>query len=256
MERFADFALALQLPPNPHRKLDSSHSSSASLGQEFFLGTRRSDGVVDDFASNGAEADGVNCAGCHVLNPELGHFGTDGSVTHGGEILMLKVPQLRNLYQKVGMFGLPDRPGFLPSTTREHQGNQIRGFGFLHDGAIDRLFNFLQGAVFDDGTTGCPAGLDSSHGCDLNFGSIGIPNDEVRLGLVDYLMEFDTDLAPIVGQQIGLSQVIQSQQGLDRLSLLEARAGTEFSSHFWGGYHRMRFGGSRSAKWTAASLVV
>lgn len=31
---------------------------------------------------------------------------------------------------------------------------------------------------------------------------IGIPDDRIRRGLVDYLMEFDTDLAPVVGQHV------------------------------------------------------
>ena len=234
MEKFTDFMLAVQLPPNPHRPLDLTHSASAQMGRDFFLGNRRSDGVASDFASNGPEADGVNCEGCHTLDPAQGFYGSDGTVAHGGEILMLKVPPLRNLYQKVGMFGLPDREGFLPSTTREHQGDQIRGFGFLHDGATDRLFNFLQGAVFDDGETGCPAGLDSSYGCDLNSGHIGIPNDEVRLGIVDFMMEFDSDLAPIVGQQITINENFQTADAINRIELLEMRAATTFISKVLG----------------------
>ena len=53
-------------------------------------------------------------------------FGTGGNPSHGGEVLILKVPHLRNLHQKVGMFGLPNRKYFLPSTTDAHQGDQIR----------------------------------------------------------------------------------------------------------------------------------
>ncbi len=49
------------------------------------------------------------------------------------------------------MFGLPEREGFRPSITKEFQGEQIRGFGFLHYGATDLLFNFLGGGVFDNG---------------------------------------------------------------------------------------------------------
>ena len=235
MGKFADFMLAVQLPPNPHVGLDRRHSSSAEIGRRFFDGDRRSDGLAQDAASNGPEPDGVTCAGCHVHNPAEGFYGTDGSVAHGGEVLMLKVPHFRNLYQKAGMFGLPDREFFLPSTTRDHQGDQVRGFGFLHDGATDQLFNFLQGAVFDNGEEGCPPGLDSSHGCDLNDGFLGIPDDVVRQGLVDFLMEFDSDLAPIVGQQITLSAAVQSADILARLDLLERRAATAFESKVLGG---------------------
>ena len=53
-------------------------------------------------------------------------------------------PHLRNLYQKVGMFGMPAVP-FLDAGDNGHQGDQIRGFGFLHDGSIDTVFRFLHG---------------------------------------------------------------------------------------------------------------
>lgn len=235
IDAFADFMLSVQLPPNPHRPLDSTHSASAQVGRDFFTGTRRSDGLDQDFNENGPEPDGARCATCHTLDPANGHFGADGNVAHGGEILMLKTPQLRNLYQKAGMFGLPDREQFLPSTTRDHQGDQIRGFGFLHDGATDQLFNFLGGAVFDDGESGCPPGVDASHGCELAQGQVGIPNDTVRQGLVDFLMEFDSDLPPITGQQITLSADHQSQPARSRLALLESRASAPFVSKVMGG---------------------
>ncbi len=235
MARFADFALALQLPPNPHVGLDRTHSASAAQGRQLFTGARRADGLAEDRDTNGPEKDGVNCRGCHMLDPAKGFFGTNGAVSHGGEILMLKTPHLRNLYQRVGMFGLPDRELFLPSTTRTHQGDQIRGFGFLHDGATDRLFNFLQGAVFDNGEAGCPPGVDASHGCLNNIGRIGIPDDTVRLNIVDFLMEFDTDLAPVVGQQMTLAATHRGPEVLARLNLLETRAGTAFTSATLGG---------------------
>lgn len=250
VDAFADFMLAVQLPPNPIKPLDNIHSSSAQLGDAFFDGQRRSDGLGEGFDlpnnRNGSEPDGRNCEGCHTHDPASGFFGTDGRVAHGGEVLILKVPQLRNLYQKVGMFGLPNREYFLPSSTDAHQGDQIRGFGFLHDGATDKLFNFLQGAVFDDGATTCAdlgllgsssygGALGSWFGCDFNDGmDVGIPGDTVRQGLVDYLMEFDTDLAPVVGQQVTLS----ATNGTDanpRIDLLLERAAAPFESALLGG---------------------
>ncbi|MCY3621817.1 MAG: hypothetical protein OXH68_08910 [Gammaproteobacteria bacterium] len=41
---------------------------------------------------NGAAPDGRNCAGCHLLDPAQGLFGTGGNASHGGEVLILKVP--------------------------------------------------------------------------------------------------------------------------------------------------------------------
>lgn len=238
VDLFADFMLQVQLPPNPLRPLDRSHSPSAQVGDAFFDGARRSDGVSFDFGANGPEPDGQTCEGCHTHDPSQGFFGTDGKSAHGGEILMLKVPHFRNLYQRIGMFGLPHRRGFLPSTTDAHQGDQIRGFGFLHDGATDKLFNFLQGGVFDDSESSCSdlGGLGSHFGCGFNDGAgpVGIPDDVTRQGLVDYLLEFDTDLAPVVGQQVTLSATNGAFVG-PRIELLLSRAGATFSSAVLGG---------------------
>jgi DNA-binding beta-propeller fold protein YncE len=234
MDKFADFMLSISLPPNPIRSLDNSLSNSAQLGERFFHGPRRADGVEQDTSLNGDSQDGVNCAGCHGLDPSKGFYGTRGEVAHGGEIQILKVPQLRNLYTRAGMFGLPDREGFLPSDTRNHQGPQVRGFGFLHDGATDKLLNFLKGGVFDNGEKGCPTGANESHGCQFNQGEIGIPDEATRQGLVDYMMEFDTDLAPIVGQQVTIN-ASASTAAMARLRLLESRANRLFVSKILGG---------------------
>ena len=202
----------------------------------FFDGSRRADGMAQDYAGNGPEQDGVTCEGCHTHDPSKGFYGTDGKASSGGEVLIMKPPHFRNLYTRVGMFGLPNRMGFLPSTTDTHQGDQIRGFGFLHDGATDKLFNFLQGGVFDEGQESCAqAGLPQWTGCNTNFGNIGIPSDTVRQGLVDYMMEFDSDLAPIVGQQITINTYYATNAMLNRLYLLEERAGTPFVSKVMGG---------------------
>ena len=115
--------------------------------------------------------------------------------------------------------------------------------GFLHDGATDKLFNFLQGAVFDDGATTCAdlglragnLGYYNAFGCDFNDGmDIGIPDDTVRQGLVDYLMEFDSDLAPIVGQQVTLT-ASNSAAANPRIDLLLRRAAAPFESLVLGG---------------------
>ena len=252
MDKFADFMLAVQLPPNPVRALNNSFSPSARDGHEFFMGRMpgrsRADGSATDLPQNdalfGSKPDGVACEGCHTYEPENGFYGADGSVAHGGEIQILKTPHFRNLYTRVGMFGLPDREGFLPSHTNDLSNggwepeklDQVRGFGFLHDGATDLLFNFLKGGVFDDGDTDCSnvdTGLNQNlveaHGCAFNFGNIGIPDDRIRQSLVDFLMESDSDLAPIVGQQITLNS--SSPRGdVRRVNLLVKRSKTPFQS--------------------------
>ncbi|MBO9491082.1 hypothetical protein J7384_11985 [Endozoicomonas sp. G2_1] len=234
MDKFADFMLAVATPPNPIRNLDNSLSDSAQLGANFFHGVRRSDGLAQDVDSNGTAVDGVNCEGCHGVDHAQGFYGSRGESGHGGEIQIFKIPQLRNLYTRVGMFGLPDREGFLPSHTKQHQGEQIRGFGFLHDGATDQLVNFLRGGVFDNGEQDCPPGVSASHGCQFNQGFVGIPDEATREGLVDYLMAFDNDIAPIVGQQVTLSATT-SNVVKARLDLLHERAQVPFVSKILGG---------------------
>ena len=64
---------------------------------------------------------------CHTLPT-----GTNGELTSAGLILdtqSMKIPQLRNLYEKTGF-----DDGSMQSN---------RGFGFTHDGAEDALFDFL-----------------------------------------------------------------------------------------------------------------
>ena len=68
--------------------------------------------------------------------------------TLGGHVLSLdkktqtvKVPHLRNMYQKVGMFGMPLNDAVIPGDG-VFMGDQIRGFGFLHDDSVDTLFRF------------------------------------------------------------------------------------------------------------------
>jgi hypothetical protein len=49
---------------------------------------------------------------------------------------------LRNAYQKVGMFGMPAIPT-IRANDGGFMGDQVRGFGFLHDGSIDTIERFL-----------------------------------------------------------------------------------------------------------------
>ena len=66
MQRFTDFQLQVQLPPNPIRALDNSLNASQAAGAAFYFGARRSDGIAV-----GADA-GFNCNGCHVVDSAQG----------------------------------------------------------------------------------------------------------------------------------------------------------------------------------------
>src|SRR4029079_8584694 len=122
---------------------------------------------------------------CHDLP-----LGTDGRSSIEGETQEFKVAHLRNLYQKVGMFG--------------SSGNQVPGFGFLHDGSVFTVFNFLQASVFD-------------------FGS-GTAANTMRRNVESFLLAFDTGLRPIVGQQVSVNTAtVADVTVVDRTEMLIAR---------------------------------
>ena len=201
MQKFADFALQIQLPPNPIRNLDNSLTADQQSGRNFMTGSRRSDGIA---VGGGL---GFNCVGCHTLDPAQGFFGTDGQASFENETQIVKIAHLRNMYQKVGMFGMP-AVDFFNGGDNGTTGDQIRGFGFIHDGSVDTLFRFLQATVFNDGGT---------------FNPKGFTSDTQRRQVEQFLLAFDTDLAPIIGQQITLTATTANTV-YPRIDLLLARA--------------------------------
>jgi hypothetical protein len=170
-----------------------------------------------------------------------GFFGSDGRYSFEAETQFFKVPHLRNLYQKVGMFGMDvtfnpsDTSGlasFLPAPYNSNalMGDQVRGFGFLHDGSVDTVFRFHGGSVFAQ--RGPTATLPANPG---GFPIITDPTDPakaqqellanitLRRQVEAFMLAFDSNLAPIVGQQVTLTD----RSGADawaRLDLLQARA--------------------------------
>ncbi len=187
MQAFAEFTLSITYPPNPIRALDNSLTTAEQEGRNVYFGR-----ITDVL---------FNCNGCHTLDPtvnatpdgsfsiETGFFGTDGFGTFEGEPQMFKVAHLRNAYQKVGMFGIA--PG-------SHTGPQVRGFGFLHDGSVDTIANFLSASVFDL-----------------------TPTERNRLQR--FVLAFDSNLKPIVGQQVTLSAAVNSNAANNRATLILAR---------------------------------
>ena len=129
------------------------------------------------------------CDGCHALDPSQGFFGTGGNQSFEGLTQIVKIPHLRNVYAKVGMFGTPAvRRSSAPDSG--HTGNQVRGFGFTGDGSTDTIFRFLTAAVFKPTS---------------NSGFPQTNPDATRRDVEQFLLAFDSDLAPIVGQQVTLT---------------------------------------------------
>jgi len=83
----------------------------------------------------------------------------------------------------------------------------------LHDGSIDTLLSFLSSVVF--------AGF-------RLFPALYPDPDLARRQLAAYIMAFDTNLAPIVGQQVTLTHE-NTTAATARIALLEARADTHFA---------------------------
>jgi YVTN family beta-propeller protein len=207
MEKFTDFILQVMYPPNPIRNLDNSLTPDQQAGR-------------DHFFSPGTCAQDA-CQTCHRLDPDAnaefgepfpGFFGTDGRTALGEVAQGMKIPHLRSLYQKVGMFGMAEMPQFYPRDNT-FQGDQVRGFGYFNDGAHDTLFRFTTSLGFDRATVS-PNGFDDSPG-----GS----GDVLRRQVEQFLLVFDSNLAPIVGQQVTLTPQ-NSAAAAGRLSLLLARA--------------------------------
>ncbi len=205
MQAYTDFILQVTYPPNPIRALDNSLTPDENAGKSFF---------------NGPISDSLqNCNGCHRLAPQgnesfgvekFGFFGTDGQSSFENETQHFKIPHLRNMYQKVGMFGMEQVQFFNPFDNL-FKGDQVRGFGFLHDGSVDTLFRFHHATVFNQ------SGINST----------GIPvspaGDTIRRQLEAFMMAFDSNLAPIVGQQI--TRTSANGGTVDpRIDLLEQRA--------------------------------
>jgi YVTN family beta-propeller protein len=186
MDAFTDFILEVMYPPNPIRNLDSSMTVQQLAGRNKFFSAQVSDTLF-------------NCDGCHVTDPggnsqfssvaRPGFFGSRGEYTFENEPQFLKVPHLRNMYQKVGMFGMPSI-AFVNPGDNAHKGDQVRGFGFLHDGSFDSLFRFHNATVFNSNVSN-PGGFPT-----------GVPGDPQRREMEAFMHAFPSNHEPIVGQQI------------------------------------------------------
>jgi hypothetical protein len=208
MEAFADFMLGAMYPPNPIRALDNSLTPDQQAGSDFFFNSH-----VDMVGT---------CSSCHTVDPELnsengagipGAFGTVGLYTFDLGTQVMKVPHLRNAYQKVGMFGMPDHP-FFPGDD-SFVGDQIRGFGFNHEGGVPTIFRFIGGA--SDGL-----GFDQSPETPGGFPD-GAAGEPLRRQVEQFLLAFPSNFAPVVGQQVTLNDCNGAAAG-PRISLLIARA--------------------------------
>jgi YVTN family beta-propeller protein len=181
MTAMSQFVLPLAYPPNPNQFLNRTFrdappgTPSAERGRQFFANT-----PVDG---------GRTCSFCHSISQ-----GTNGQLIDRfalQEAQDMKVPQLRNLYQKTGF---TDAPGVVNK----------RGFGFTHNGATDNLFDFL-------------------HFPGFNF-LAGSQGDEQRRDVEAYLLSFDTGMAPAVGAEVTFDGGAGDAGRVARMDTIQARA--------------------------------
>lgn len=183
MDAFARFALRLVYPPNPIANLDNSRTSVQSQGLQIY-NTTTSDTIT-------------TCNGCHVLNPAQKRFGTDGTMAIEGAGVDedMKIPHLRNAYQKVGMFAENTQEAGAPFL-----GEQIRGFGYDNSGASGSVSLFLSAPVFT-------------------------LSAQQRAQVEQLVLAFPADMNPIVGQQVTVTPANATRTDVrGRLNLLVQRA--------------------------------
>ena len=182
MAALSDFVMTLTYPPNPYEPLDRSvrdappGTPSPKRGRDFFLFNLS----TDEFG---------RCSNCHALPT-----GDNNTVVSRLTLLDsqdMKVPHLRNLYTKTGF---TDAPG----------AENKKGFGYMHDGAVDNVFDFLKFPGFD-------------------FGADPIA-DARRRDVEAFLLAFDTGMAPAVGGQITFDGAHDAPDARTRLDTLAAQA--------------------------------
>lgn len=194
MQKFTDFILEVTYPPNPIRALDDSPTQDEATGHFLF--------------TNGSPDTTGKCLACHPLVPHAGFFGGNGFSADQFGPREFKSPHLRNLYQKVGMFGMARTPRLPANGDYAHEGPQIRGFGFFHDGSIDTVFRFMDINVF------------------FTF-------DDQQRDLEAFMLAFPSDLPPMVGQQI--TKTASSGAAVDaRIDQMLAAASTPYPSEILG----------------------
>lgn len=188
MQEFEAFLATLTFGPNPFRNFSNTLPDDLELTGHFTTGRFGPAGepLPNGDAVNGLSRyrsgllDGVNCVTCHTLPTGVGTnlrlvgasfqpfpIGPNGEMHHavvsvdGSTNVTIKIPQLRNMYEKVGL--------------EMTQTSNAAGFGFLHDGSVDSLARFVSEPVFslnsDQDVADLVAFMLSFAGSDLPTGS-------------------------------------------------------------------------------------
>ncbi|MDJ0975521.1 MAG: hypothetical protein QNJ98_13755 [Planctomycetota bacterium] len=175
MQQFEDFLATIHFPPNPYRHRDNTLPTDLPLPGHFTPGRFGPAGLplpngdavsgLDLYRTGNLDGGvvGAQCVTCHTLPTGLGtdhlffpNLVNPGASTYsidpilpgpmgerhkmlvsldGSTNITIKVPHLRNMYDKVGF--------------EMTQTENTAGFGFLHDGSIDSLARFVAEPLFN-----------------------------------------------------------------------------------------------------------
>jgi len=198
MQEFEDFLATLHFPPNPFRNffndlptaLDlTGHTTTGEFGPAGLpLGVGNAvEGLALFRPPNLLDMNALACSTCHTMPTGMGPDMTAVGFTFqpippgpngerhlalvsvdGSTNKSLKIPQLRNMHEKVG---------FELSQTESRA-----GFGFIHDGSVDTIARFITEPVFslssDQQVADMVAFMLSFAGSDLPGGSTNLLNLE------------------------------------------------------------------------------
>jgi YVTN family beta-propeller protein len=162
MELFRQFALAIRFPPNPYREVDDTlpcgrrgtpdDCERTPHGSLFPGNPAEGEHLFD----NGTTDGGGPCVACHThpfgaAGGQLGGVAPAEPTAPAAAALFngvgdqslhhdLKVPHLRNMYEKFGPVLADPGDVSMPATQN--------GYGFGHDGSVPDLFRFFSISVF------------------------------------------------------------------------------------------------------------
>jgi YVTN family beta-propeller protein len=189
MNAFTTFSNSIMFLPNPYQNLDRTLPTALNgrPGPGLGTGGNPQAGLNDFLTVPGTEPAGSTCTSCHTAPPGPGSNRNIQAAKHTAAAQPLKVPQLRNMYQK--------------ELFNRGATNVIDGFGFNHDGQAGGLVAFLSDTGFRGYT------------------------QQQKDDIVAFMLCFDTGTAPAVGFSRTLTPVNVNNATLQsNWDLLQAQA--------------------------------
>ena len=237
MQEFEDYLATIYFPPNPYRNLDNTLPTNVNLAGHYRTGRFGNEGqqLPNGNAQAGMELyrstsrlidqGALACVTCHTLPTGMGTNTTLNGITltnippnpttganhlmlvsiDGSTNITLKVPHLRNMYDKAGL-------DFTNTTSRA-------GFGYTPDGSVDSIERFVSEAAFnvqsDQEVANLTAFMLAFAGSDLPGGSTSALNLQPP-------GPPSKDAHAAVGKQVTLRGVGDSTTYLDQLVAVDA----------------------------------